>query len=131
MIKVEVSPLAAKLSLLAANIRLNANKRKQSVAANLTADLVSATPVKTGLAQSNWQVTSGAPAEGIVEIGHRASIPDTQPGDPIYIANNVPYIQRLNDGSSKQAPAGFVEDAIARFHSSGATISIVGGPDLG
>jgi hypothetical protein len=35
-----------------------------------------------------------------------------QPGQMIYISNNEPYIQRLNDGSSLQAPAGFVDRAV-------------------
>lgn len=34
------------------------------------------------------------------------------PGQPIYISNNLPYIQKLNEGSSEQAPAGFVDRAI-------------------
>lgn len=34
-----------------------------------------------------------------------------QPGQTIFITNNVPYIQQLNDGSSSQAPAGFVDRA--------------------
>lgn len=35
-----------------------------------------------------------------------------RPGQVIYITNNLPYIQSLNDGSSEQAPAGFVDRAI-------------------
>lgn len=31
---------------------------------------------------------------------------------PFYISNNVPYIGRLNDGHSKQAPAGFIQLAV-------------------
>jgi hypothetical protein len=30
----------------------------------------------------------------------------------VYISNNLPYIDRLNKGHSKQAPAGFIESAI-------------------
>jgi len=32
----------------------------------------------------------------------------------VFVSNNVPYIGDLNDGSSKQAPAGFVERAIVK-----------------
>ena len=32
-------------------------------------------------------------------------------GDSIFIANNVSYVPKLNDGSSAQAPAQFVEAA--------------------
>ena len=31
----------------------------------------------------------------------------------VYISNNVAYIGRLNAGSSAQAPAGFVEEAVS------------------
>jgi hypothetical protein len=40
-----------------------------------------------------------------------AALVDKQPGQPIYITNNLPYIGQLNDGSSTQAPGGFVERA--------------------
>ena len=36
------------------------------------------------------------------------------PGDVSYITNNVPYIERLNDGWSTQAPAAFVQANIQR-----------------
>jgi hypothetical protein len=56
-------------------------------------------------------------------ITARANIPQTleagmsviqtkQPGQSIFITNNAPQIEILNQGSSKQAPAGFVERAI-------------------
>jgi hypothetical protein len=32
----------------------------------------------------------------------------------IWILNGLPYIERLNEGHSQQAPAGFVETAIYR-----------------
>lgn len=32
----------------------------------------------------------------------------------VFVTNNVPYIGRLNDGSSKQAPSGFVQFAVAK-----------------
>lgn len=35
-----------------------------------------------------------------------------QPGQTIYITNNAPYINMLNDGSSQQAPRNFVERAV-------------------
>jgi hypothetical protein len=38
-------------------------------------------------------------------------IDKANPGQSIFIANNVPHIQSLNSGSSQQAPAGFVERA--------------------
>lgn len=79
------------------------------------------TPVDTSRARSNWTTTlntvstvqreadqaakSNAEIQDIVS--RKISIDDT-----IYITNNVPYIERLNDGYSAQAPAGFVEAAV-------------------
>jgi hypothetical protein len=34
-----------------------------------------------------------------------------QPGQPLFISNALPYISELNQGSSEQAPAGFVDRA--------------------
>ena len=31
-----------------------------------------------------------------------------------FISNNVPYIRRLNDGHSKQAPVGFIQRAVRK-----------------
>ena len=50
------------------------------------------TPVDTGNARSRWVVA---------ELGPQ-----------IDITNDAPYIMRLNDGWSKQAPIGFIERAI-------------------
>lgn len=41
-----------------------------------------------------------------------AVIKTKQPGQALFITNNVPYINELNQGSSSQAPAGFVDRAV-------------------
>lgn len=96
------------------------------VATNVTARLIKETPVDTGWARANWIPAVGAPvdapagtpgdassAQGAQQAGLNAlaGYTDLSQGQ-ITISNNVPYIQRLNDGSSQQAPAGFVEQAI-------------------
>lgn len=50
------------------------------------------TPVDTGFARSRWVIAELGPALDII--------------------NDAPYIMRLNDGWSGQAPAGFVERCI-------------------
>jgi hypothetical protein len=42
----------------------------------------------------------------------RGILTNKKPGQSIYVQNNASYIKRLNEGSSTQAPAGFVEAAI-------------------
>lgn len=91
--------------------------RKVALVANQT--LIMATPVDTGRARANWQVSINATvdsetgdtnAQAAIER-NKGVIADYQGGE-IIIQNNVPYIEALNNGSSSQAPAGFVEKAL-------------------
>lgn len=85
--------------------------------------VIPATPVDTGRARGNWQTSIGSPIyketsrldqSGVAELGVARTLLATKPvGATIYITNNVPYIGRLNEGYSAQAPSGFVERAIA------------------
>ena len=92
-------------------------QRVTEIAVNVNANLVAATPRDTGFAATNWQLTVGAPAEGTVDLGGGMTIADlagyTIDQGSVFSTNNASYIQRLNAGSSTQAPAGFVELAIA------------------
>ena len=100
----------------------------RKLALDVTANLKRAaseggTPVDTGWARNNWLAAVATPPVG--PIGSREDVPTFDPGaaavlayrspaqGKVYISNNVPYIGRLNAGSSKKAPAGFVQRAIA------------------
>jgi hypothetical protein len=84
--------------------------------------LVLATPVDTGRARANWlpslnvaitSVTDAVDKSGSGAIAKLSSVMSNfKLGDDVYISNNLPYIGRLNDGYSKQAPIGFVEKAV-------------------
>ncbi|WP_430435843.1 hypothetical protein [Oceanibaculum nanhaiense] len=63
---------------------------RDHLATHLLQELRAATPVETGRAREGWR------------------------RDATGIRNEVPYVARLNAGSSRQAPAGFVEAAIDR-----------------
>ena len=99
--------------------------RVRKLALDIAANLIETTPVDTGWARSNWVPSVGSPYDnpvgtregldrgpqqsGMAEIGsYQVSL------GPVFISNNVPYIQILNDGHSQQAPAGFVQMAIDR-----------------
>lgn len=100
----------------------NANRLTRRAALAVDAAVVLATPVDTGRARANWQVELGAPASGTVDPEDqsgqaaidkgKAQIEQYKGGSSINITNNLPYIERLNDGWSAQAPAGFVEKAV-------------------
>lgn len=90
--------------------------------------VVQGTPVLSGRARSGWDVAIGV---------EPSSVPSSDPSSPeagtsqalakgkavisqwkqgsgvIYISNGLPYIRRLEDGYSQQAPAGMVTDAAA------------------
>jgi hypothetical protein len=84
------------------------------------------TPVDTGWARANWIPTVGAELGGTAEnagdVASAASVQEKglaevaghQGRDPVFVGNVVPYVNRLNDGWSKQAPSGFVERAVAK-----------------
>lgn len=115
-----------KIKRVAVDVPKNADEivRKVALAADQT--IAMATPVDTGRARANWQVGIGAAPGGTVEysgggagaasyaIGAAQSVVTTYKGQPggIWLVNNLPYIQRLNEGWSAQAPAKFVEQAI-------------------
>jgi hypothetical protein len=123
--------LADRMDKLAKAIPEAASNTAIEVTQTIVGDLAFKTPVDTSQALSNWIVTLGArnvgtidphfPGEhGSTQKGSAAqTIAEAQavlkakkPGQVIFITNNLPYIRRLNDGYSGQAPAGFVERAV-------------------
>ena len=116
---------------------LGERENVKSVARIGNREVVRATPVDTGLARSNWIASPGAPASfsrstpfaplpqgtdsrkfnetananAAIQENERA-IDQRQSEQVLNITNNVSYVQRLNDGSSVQAAAGFVQRAI-------------------
>lgn len=99
----------------------------KAAALEVDAAVVQGTPVDTGRARSNWivQINAAAPGEvssgsfdrsgqGAISQGQGAIAGFKVRKDrSIHITNNVPYIGQLNDGSSAQAPANFVQAAVA------------------
>ena len=102
----------------------------KKVTLETTAELIEATPVDTGWARANWvpninerfdktagtrqnaergTVDISAQQQGKIDVLIRYKLPDT-----IFVSNNVEYISALNDGHSLQAPAGFVQQSIAK-----------------
>lgn len=97
---------------------------------NITANLIEDTPVDTGWARANWVPAIGASRASPAASQPTGAMVQTQAAlqasgqvgllsyklsrGSVFISNNVPYINRLNDGSSTQAPSGFVQAAIRR-----------------
>lgn len=80
--------------------------------------LVMKTPVDTGRARGNWQVTIGRPVTAAIEALDKsgdetikkglAAIAALPPYQVVWICNNVDYIEFLEEGSSRQAPEGMM-----------------------
>ncbi len=78
-----------------------------------------------GRFRANWQFGNGSPVDGQVDAvdpngsktlqGMIAAIGSTGAGGVTYISNNLPYGPRLEDGWSKQSPAGMVAVTATEF----------------
>lgn len=109
-------------------------KMVRRVALSIDTALVMETPVDTGRAKSNWivainfspdrRIQAYAPgSKGSTETANMMAalsqgervITGYESGkdQEIYITNSLPYIGELNEGSSYQAPAMFIQTAIA------------------
>ena len=91
----------------------------KKVIIDVFARIVQRTPVDTGRARASWQFGIGVEPVGAVEAGEwQGKIPSlvaeaTQkiiaaPATVWFIANHLDYIEQLEAGWSKQAPAGMV-----------------------
>lgn len=124
----------ATLSVVIAELNKFIDKTVIELALDLVANLSAApseggTPIDTGWASANWIPYIGTapsspagtrPTDGGVASRSAQALGvgkllgyKTSQGNVI-VANNVPYITLLNDGSSKQAPRGFVQAAISK-----------------
>lgn len=76
-----------------------------------------ASPVDTGRFRASWQVGENIASGGIATPGNYGSAPpitrlnygQERPGNVYSVHNNLPYAEPLADGSSKQAPPGWVQ----------------------
>lgn len=110
--------MGAQSAAIGANLRVATAQVAIDFVLTLDAKLRRATPVDTGHARRNWISSVSQPhgAEVDDDAAHAAGIAEvlryTLSLGPIWLANNAPYVRRLNYGWSKQAPAGFIERAI-------------------
>lgn len=105
----------------------------KAVTLGITDELIETTPVDVGWARANWVPSIGAPAPGSPIARstqeREAAAPGAQASQAagiasvagyklnrgaVFISNNVPYLKELNEGSSQQAPANFIEASIDR-----------------
>lgn len=111
-------------------IIVSANELKKLYVTNLLTSYALTTPIDTGLAVSNYQVTMVDPADEYLPAhfpGNKRSTADAniratiaaaqfainnvQPGIPLHLINHVEYVVDLDRGTSTQAPSGMTPTA--------------------
>lgn len=82
------------------------------------------TPVDTGRARGNWQVSIGSPQVAEFDddkngymtlMGVRSDTREVDAGEIVYLLNGVEYIVYLERGSSDQHPDGMVAVTVAEL----------------
>jgi hypothetical protein len=101
------------------------------------------TPVDTGRARMNWHTSVGSPVltadeydgddggsvagpattDAVKELIHYGNLADAHNGDVVYIANGLPYIEKLENGSSTQNPQGMVKVTLAELQEVGRQVA--------
>ena len=88
-------------------------------------EVIEKSPVDKGTFVANWQPAIGVVPAGTLDVTDptrgatlakvEAVAEAMKVGDVAYLANNLPYAQRLEDGWSKQAPQGMVRLSVQRW----------------
>tara|TARA_R100001443_G_scaffold95266_2_gene101710 strand:- start:802 stop:1194 length:393 start_codon:yes stop_codon:yes gene_type:complete len=97
-------------------------KKKRLIGLKVLRGVVLKTPVDTGRARANWQLSINIPKTDVKKTTNNTAVADgnrtlktIKLGEDIYITNNLPYIGRLERGHSKQAPRGMVALTLAEI----------------
>lgn len=126
-----LADLAKKMKRAADRSETVASDLSKKFVYEITYRLVYQTPVDESTALSNWQVFLNNPAPDEIAayaLGSRGStagasagaalreaeaeLAHKRPGQVVWLSNLVDYIRKLNEGSSAQAPPGFIEASI-------------------
>jgi len=125
--------LATRLGSVSKRVGVGVSAYKRRIVLAIEGELVKQTPVKSGRARANWILTNRMPtgteqplpvgtmseaeeraywsALSAKQVAENMAVQD-ETEVAMYLTNNVPYSEKLANGSSKQAPAGYVENAM-------------------
>lgn len=122
-IKDSLESLPGRLSRYGAALEKNARDATRKAILLCDQVVVMGTPVNLGRARGGWQVTFDSPASaetlvldpsgGVTLVKNQEDIGRYELGQNLYLSNLVPYIGRLENGSSQQAPNGFMRAGVA------------------
>ena len=110
-------------SMFAKQVEEDTGKRLRIISMALLSEIVQRSPVDTGRFRANNQVSIGSAEFSTTEATDKsgsmtiqqgsAVIAQGKPFSVIYIQNNLPYAERLENGHSQQAPTGIYANS---FH---------------
>ena len=116
--RTNISEFESGVVRFAEKLGVSMRKTQQKVAIDLWTGITKRTPVDTGRARANWFLTSGSPSSDTVYLDAKGKnsvpyppFPDVSGADgtlSLFITNNLPYIEALENGHSQQAPSGMV-----------------------
>jgi hypothetical protein len=110
------------------DVKKRALKKYKQIVLDLGSSVIRDTPVDTGLARASWHFTTSRvsaafderkrDSTGSAALGRLQGVVSRLVlNQPVYMANNAPYIERLEYGWSQQAPNGMLAKNIARVRS--------------
>jgi hypothetical protein len=96
----------------------------RKVCVDLSSKLIRQTPVETGRCRANWWPSIDTPIQradwdrfspdGSSQVAEvEQVVGELQLGQRYVITNSLPYVESLNEGHSRQAPAGFVQALVS------------------
>jgi hypothetical protein len=125
----DISLLSQRILKIQRGIVENANEKVIRASRAFLTEVVTGTPADTGQAISSWKTglnysptgtrnlapgvkgsSRGAAISAVLSL-ELPRLSRRQTGQTVYIVNTVSYIDQLNAGRSKQAPAGFIDRA--------------------
>jgi len=117
MAQIDVKNLSREITI---QLKTRVAAEMKAVVTELYNEVVPGTPVRTGFCRANWNVSVGEPdytVDGVRDPNASyptpsAQIPDNPELQPMFVSNGVPYVGLLEDGSSTQAPSGWVQVAV-------------------
>lgn len=127
MLKIDTTRFEADVMKFAERVKIAPALVIRKLAIDIFTDLLRASPVDTGRFRANWVLSVGSPSRRILwamsDVGQQMQTQinlavkraeQASGREVIFITNNLPYATPLNEGWSKQAPAGFVQMAVLK-----------------
>ena len=101
----------------------------KKIALELFSNIIYKSPVLTGRFRANWNCSIGSPdlstsqaidpsGSGAISKATSTVVSYTLNGQRVFLTNNLPYADRLENGWSKQAPNGMVRLSVMEIENS-------------